>query len=186
MFRTIGVIAGVDAEAAALFPGQSANVEALHGFMVRQVQFADRNIAITCSGIGKVNAAMAAMMLVEHYHADLFIVVVTAGKLTALAVGSPKRHPVSPAVATFEELGVKGVEVDLWYAFFAPAKTPAPVIARLNTEVVSILKLPEIRDLLGRAGMDAAASTTEELGALSVKDYPRWGEVIRRNGITAE
>ena len=111
---------------------------------------------------------------------------VTAGKLTALAVGSPKRHPVSPAVATFEELGVKGVEVDLWYAFFAPAKTPAPVIARLNPEVVSILKLPEIRDLLGRAGMDAAASTTEELGALSVKDYPRWGEVIRRNGITAE
>ena len=111
---------------------------------------------------------------------------VTAGKLTALAVGSPKRHPVSPAVATFEELGVKGVEVDLWYAFFAPAKTPAPVIARLNTEVVSILKLPEIRDLLGRAGMDAATSTTEELGALSVKDYPRWGEVIRRNGITAE
>ena len=111
---------------------------------------------------------------------------VTAGKLTALAVGSPKRHPVSPAVATFEELGVKGVEVDLWYAFFAPAKTPAPVIARLNTEVVSILKLTEIRDLLGRAGMDAASSTTEELGALSVKDYPRWGEVIRRNGITAE
>ena len=111
---------------------------------------------------------------------------VTAGKLTALAVGSPKRHPVSPAVATFEELGVKGVEVDLWYAFFAPVKTPAPVIARLNTEVVSILKLPEIRDLLGRAGMDAATSTTEELGALSVKDYPRWGEVIRRNGITAE
>lgn len=81
MFRTVGVIAGVDAEAAALFPGQSANVEALHGFMVRQVQFADRNIAITCSGIGKVNAAMAAMMLVEHYHADLLIVVGTAGKL---------------------------------------------------------------------------------------------------------
>ena len=111
---------------------------------------------------------------------------VTAGKLTALAVGSPKRHPVSPTVATFEELGVKGVEVDLWYAFFAPSKTPAPVLARLNTEVVSILKLPEIRDLLGRAGMDAAASTMDELGALSVKDYPRWGEVIRRNGITAE
>ena len=111
---------------------------------------------------------------------------VTAGKLTALAVGSPKRHPVSPTVATFEELGVKGVEVDLWYAFFVPSKTPAPVLARLNTEVVSILKLPEIRDLLGRAGMDAAASTMDELGALSVKDYPRWGEVIRRNGITAE
>ncbi|WP_411291319.1 purine phosphorylase [Sphingorhabdus sp.] len=81
MIKTIGIITGVDAEAAAVFPGQSANVEALHGFMVRQVYFADRNIAITCSGIGKVNAAMAAMMLVEHYHADLLLVVGTAGKL---------------------------------------------------------------------------------------------------------
>ncbi len=81
MIRTIGIITGVDAEAAALFPGQSANSEALHGFMVRQVPFAGRNIAITCSGIGKVNAAMAAMMLVEHYHADLLLVVGTAGKL---------------------------------------------------------------------------------------------------------
>ena len=77
---------------------------------------------------------------------------VNAGKLTALAVGSPKRHPVAPAVATFDELGVKGVDVDLWYAFFLPGKTPAPVVSRLNTEIAAILKLPEIRELLGRAG----------------------------------
>ncbi len=81
MFKTVGIITGVDAEAAALFPGQSASSEALHGFMVRQVPFAGRNIVITCSGIGKVNAAMAAMMLVEHYQADLLLVVGTAGKL---------------------------------------------------------------------------------------------------------
>jgi len=83
MTKTIGIITGVDAEAAALFPGQSANSEALHGFMVRQVQTGGRNIAITCSGIGKVNAAMAAMMLVEHYRAGLLLVVGTAGKLSA-------------------------------------------------------------------------------------------------------
>ena len=111
---------------------------------------------------------------------------VNSGRLTALAVGSPKRHPVSPGVATFGELGVKDVEVDLWYAFFAPAKTPAPVVTRLNTEIAAILRQPEIKDLLGKAGMDAAASTTDELTALTVKDYPRWGEVIRRNGIKAE
>ncbi len=111
---------------------------------------------------------------------------VTSGKLTALAVGSPKRHPVSPNVATFEELGVKGVDVDLWYAFFTPAKTPAAVVGRLNTEISSILKLPEVRDLLGRAGMDATASTPDELTVVVNKDYPRWGEVIKRNGITAE
>ncbi len=111
---------------------------------------------------------------------------VNSGKLTALAVGSPKRHPVAPTVSTFEELGVKGVEVDLWYAFFAPAKTPSAVVGRLHTEIASILKLQEVRELLGRAGLDAAASTPEELTAVAKKDYPRWGEVIKRNNITAD
>jgi tripartite-type tricarboxylate transporter receptor subunit TctC len=111
---------------------------------------------------------------------------VNTGKLTALAVGSPKRHPIAPTVATFEELGVKGVEVDLWYGFFAPAKTPSPIVARLNTEIASILKLPEIRDLLARAGLDASASSADELAAIVKKDYPRWGEVIKRNNITAD
>jgi tripartite-type tricarboxylate transporter receptor subunit TctC len=108
------------------------------------------------------------------------------GKLNALAVGSAKRHPVAPAVATFEEQGVKGVEVDLWYAFFAPAKMPAPVVARLNTEIASIVRSNEVKDLLGRAGMDASASTVDELIQITQKDYPRWGAVIKRNGLSAE
>ncbi|MEY4911214.1 MAG: hypothetical protein RL761_877 [Pseudomonadota bacterium] len=111
---------------------------------------------------------------------------VNAGKLNALAVGSPKRHPIAPSVATFGELGIKDIEVDLWYAFFAPNKTAVPVVNRLNSEISAILKLPEITDLLKRAGMDASSSSSEELLQLVKKDYPRWGEVIRRNGITAE
>jgi len=111
---------------------------------------------------------------------------VNAGKLNALAVGSDKRHPAAPGVATFDELHIPGVEVDLWYAFFTPGKTPAPVVTRLNSEIAAVLRLPEVRDLLGRAGMDAGASTPEELTRLVAKDYPRWGEVIRRNGIKAE
>ncbi len=113
---------------------------------------------------------------------------VNSGRLTALAVGSPKRHPVAPTIATIEELGGKGVDVDvdMWYTFFAPGKTPAAVLGRLNTEIVAILKLPEVRELLGRAGLDAAASTPDELSALVNKDFPRWGAVIKRNGICAE
>ena len=111
---------------------------------------------------------------------------VTAGRLNALAVGSAKRHPVAAGVATLEELGQKGVEVDMWYAFMAPAKTPAPVVARLNTEISAILKLPEIRDALGKAGLVATASTPDELNDVMKKDYPRWGNVIRANGIKAE
>lgn len=111
---------------------------------------------------------------------------VKAGRLNALGVGSPKRHPVAPEVATFEELGIKGVEVDLWYAFFLPSKAPQAVTTRLNNELVAILKQPEVRDILGKGGMDAAFSTPAELGAVATKDYPRWGEVIRRNNIVAE
>ncbi len=111
---------------------------------------------------------------------------VKAGRLNALAVGSPKRHPVAPDVATFEELGIKGVEVDLWYAFFLPAKAPQAVTTRLNSELVTILKQPEVKEILGKGGMDAAFSTPAELGAVAAKDYPRWGEVIRRNNIVAE
>ena len=111
---------------------------------------------------------------------------VAAGKLNALAVGSAKRHPLAPTVATLQELGHKGVEADMWYAFFAPGKTPAPVVARLNAEIGSILKLQEVRDLLGRVGMDADSSSPEALSAIVRKDYPRWGEVIKSNGIKAE
>jgi nucleoside phosphorylase len=82
MIERIGIITGVDAEAAALFPGQSSDGEPLHGFLVRQVRHGGTAIAITCSGIGKVNAAMASMMLAEHYQVQLLLVVGTAGKLT--------------------------------------------------------------------------------------------------------
>lgn len=111
---------------------------------------------------------------------------VKAGKLVALAVGSPKRHATAPGVATLDELGIKGMESDLWYAFFVPTKTSSAITAKLNTEIGAILKTPEIKELFGKAGMDAATSTTEELNALVQKDYPRWGRVIKANNITAE
>ena len=111
---------------------------------------------------------------------------VNSGKLTALAIGGATRHPVAPTVATFDELGVKDVNVDMWYAFFAPNKTPAPVVSRLNTEIAAIMKLPEVRAVLNKAGLDAASSTTGELTTTVKQDYQRWGAVIKRNGITAD
>ena len=111
---------------------------------------------------------------------------VKSGRLIALAVGSPKRHPVAPDVPTFEEVGVKRIDVDLWYAFFVPSKTPAAVVNRLNTEMAAILRQADVKDVLGKAGMDASASTPAELSAIVAKDYPRWGAVIRTKQITAD
>ena len=127
---------------------------------------------------GEINVGFLPVHVAQNF--------VTSGRLNALAVGSAKRHPVAANVPTLEELGQKGVEVDMWYAFFAPGKTSAPVVSRLNTEISAILKLPEIRDLLARAGLDASVSSPEELNAIVRKDYPRWGEVIKTNGIKAE
>ena len=87
---------------------------------------------------------------------------------------------------TFDEMGVKRIDVDLWYAFFVPAKTPVPIVSRLNTEFMAILRTNEIKELLGRAGLDASASTPQELNQIVVKDYPRWGNVIRSKQIEGE
>lgn len=111
---------------------------------------------------------------------------VKSGRLNALAVGSPKRHPVAPDVPTFDEVGVKRIDVDLWYAFFLPSKTPTAVVNRLNTEMAAILRQADVKDILGKAGMDASASSPAELSAIVVKDYPRWGAVIRTKQITAD
>lgn len=111
---------------------------------------------------------------------------VKSGKLNALALGSNKRHPVAPDVPTFAELGYKDIDVDLWYAFFVPSKTPTAVVNKLNAEFASILQQANVRDVLGKAGLDASSSTPEELSAIVAKDYPRWGRVIQLKGIVGE
>ena len=111
---------------------------------------------------------------------------VSSGKLTALAVGGPKRHPVAPGVPTIDELGLKGVNVDMWYAFFVPARTASPVVKRLHDELDAILKLPEVRSVFWRAGLDAESSTPGELMEVVGQDYKRGGDVIKRNSIAAE
>lgn len=85
MLNRIGIISGVDAEAAAFLPDQNIGGGPLHGFSIRKAELAGKSLAITCSGIGKVNAAMAATILCENYHADLLLVIGTAGKLSGIA-----------------------------------------------------------------------------------------------------
>jgi len=111
---------------------------------------------------------------------------VKTGRLVALAVGSTQRHPVSPDVPTFAELGYKNIDVDLWYAFFVPAKTPTPVVSRLNAEMAAIIREPGVREVLNKGGLDARPTTPEELAAMAQRDYQRWGQVIQAKNIVAD
>ena len=81
---------------------------------------------------------------------------------------------------------MKGLNVDMWYGFFVPNRTPANVVSRLNTEIAAIMKLPDVQSVLSKGGLDASSSTPTELTTIVGQDYTRWGNVIKRNGIAAE
>lgn len=111
---------------------------------------------------------------------------VKAGKLKALAVGSARRHPAAPDVPTLREVGVPNVEVEAWYAFFAPKGLPPQILDRLNSELRTILAEPDVRDTLNKSGLDISSSTPAELRTIVEQDFPRWAAVIRKNNITME
>ena len=111
---------------------------------------------------------------------------IRAGKLKALALGSPKRHPGAPDVPTLVELGVSGVEVDIWYGFFAPAGTSRDIVTKLNGELKAILALPEIQASFASQGLDPFSSTAEEFQSMIERDIPRWAKVVRDARIPAE
>ena len=105
---------------------------------------------------------------------------VSAGRLRALAITGPQRSPVHPDLPTLSEAGVPFEAVG-WHAAFAPAATPAPVVARLNTAFNRVLALPRVRDAIVAGGslpadpsLDAAAWTARFHG-----DVAAWGEVAR-------
>lgn len=90
---------------------------------------------------------------------------VRSGKLRALGQTTQTRSAAMADIPTVAESGLPGYVADNWYGIFAPAGTPAPVIARLNAELVKALNDPEVKARLIAAGQDPAPSTPEEMGA---------------------
>jgi len=111
---------------------------------------------------------------------------IRAGKLKAIAAGSPERLPQFPDVPTLSESGLKGVDVDMWYGFFAPRGTPTDVVTRLNQEIVAILDSPEARTAFEAQGLIPATSTPAALGEIVVRDRARWADVVAKRGIQPE
>jgi tripartite-type tricarboxylate transporter receptor subunit TctC len=108
------------------------------------------------------------------------------GKLVALAVAGAKRHPAAPEVATLAEQGLKDTETEMWFGYFVPLKTPEPVVRKLREAVTAVLEMPDVKNVLAKAGLEAEASSAAELHEVIQKDYVRWGAVIRKNNITAD
>jgi tripartite-type tricarboxylate transporter receptor subunit TctC len=111
---------------------------------------------------------------------------IQAGKLRAIATGSPKRLPQLPDVPTLAQAGAPIDSVDMWYGVLAPKGTPPAVVERLNREIAAVLKQPEVAKAFEAQGMVPATATPADFSALIAKDAQRWAEVVRKGNITAE
>ncbi len=105
------------------------------------------------------------------------------GKVRGLAVTGAKRSPTLPDVPTIAESGLPGYESVLWQALYAPAGTPAPIIARLNTEVNAILREPGTVDALAKMGVEADPTTPQQLGDRIAAELKKWHDVVVSAGI---
>lgn len=111
---------------------------------------------------------------------------VKAGRLRALAVTTVARSPAALDVPTLDEQGFKGFEFSTWYAISAPAGTPPDIVAKLNSEIVRIVRQPDLRDRLASEGSVVVGDTSEAFTDFVKFEIARWGKVVKQAGIKAE
>ena len=105
------------------------------------------------------------------------------GRLKAYAIASAKRSPALPDVPTMAEAGFQGFDATLWLGFFAPAATPAPVVAKISADLVAVLRQPDVAKKLEDLGGEIVAQPHEVFAPAYRADVARWGKVIRELGI---
>lgn len=111
-----------------------------------------------------------------------FLPYVKAGRLKALAVTNPKRSPVVPDIPTVAESGLPGFEALQWFGIFAPAGTPKDIVARLNADIVKILRQPDVRERLTSLGADVVGNTPEQFAAFLKADAAKWARIVKESG----
>ena len=107
---------------------------------------------------------------------------VATGKLRGLAVTSAKRFPSTPDVPTVAESGLPGYEAIAWYGVFAPNGTPRDIVTRLNTDIVRVVRSPDVRDLFLKQGAEAFATSPEAFTKIVERDVAKWAKVVKVSG----
>jgi tripartite-type tricarboxylate transporter receptor subunit TctC len=105
-----------------------------------------------------------------------------AGRLRALAVTTLKRSRVAEDIPTLAQSGVPGYDANAWFGVLAPTGTPDAVIARLQSEISKIIKVPEIRDRFLALGAEPVGSTPEQFAAFYRNEVAKWSKVVKESG----
>lgn len=111
---------------------------------------------------------------------------IKAGKVKALAISSEKRSPLLPDVATLQEQGVKGAEVQSWQAVAGPKGLPADVKAKLQAAVAASLNDPAVKEKLLAQGFEIVANTPDQFARFQAAEYAKWKNLIETRKITAD
>ncbi len=108
---------------------------------------------------------------------------VKAGKVRALAITSAKRSRVAPEIPTVAESGFPGFEVIGWFGWLAPARTPAEIVTRLNTDIVKVLRSTETQDRLIALGCEPVGNTPQQFATFVSAERDKWAKVIKQADI---
>jgi tripartite-type tricarboxylate transporter receptor subunit TctC len=108
------------------------------------------------------------------------------GKIRPLATTGAKRVRMLPDTPTVAESGLPGYEMSSWHGMLAPAKVPAEIVARLNHEIVRVLKLPDVQEKLLSEGGDITPTTPQEFAAFLKSEVAKWSKILKQAGVTLD
>ena len=127
---------------------------------------------------GRLDVAFDNVLILTPY--------IRKGQLRALGVTSARRSVVYPELPTLAESGVPGFNAVGWFGVFAAARTPSPIVSRLNREIVALMAEPGTRDRLLAQGAEPQPGSPEDLRKYLAGEIAKWGKVVRETGIKAE
>jgi tripartite-type tricarboxylate transporter receptor subunit TctC len=147
----------------------------LSGLALQHVPYRGGGPTVTALIAGEIPLAFETMLALQPH--------VRAGTLRALAITSPQRSAIMPEIPTTAEAGFAPMVADNSYALFAPAGTPAPILARLHDATLAALRLPDVRDRLREQGAEVVGNSPTELAAYVAAEIPKWAALARQAGV---
>jgi tripartite-type tricarboxylate transporter receptor subunit TctC len=150
----------------------------LTGLALQHVPYRGGGPTVTALIGGEIPLAFETMLALQPH--------VRAGTLRALAITSPQRSAIMPEIPTTAEAGFPSMVADNSYALFAPAGTPAPILAQLHDATVAALRLPDVRDRLREQGAEVVGNSPTELAAYVAAEIPKWAALARQAGVKPE
>jgi tripartite-type tricarboxylate transporter receptor subunit TctC len=162
------------------YPHLSAEMFKLRagGLFVVHIPYRGTGLVVTDLMAGQITFLMDSIISAQTHLQE--------GRVRALAVSGSKRSSALPAVPTFAEVGVPGMDFSNWFGLFAPPGLPADLVARLNRELNAIVTAPDVLDRFNKAGAEPAGGTPEQFAKLYRDEYESWKLVIQRARIKAE